>query len=209
MNEVTSVDGLIDAIIDREGGYVNIRPTRAVRPASGSPKRSLAPTVTQARCANSRAPKRSPSIAGSIGSGRASTNWPGAAVSRSRAVRTGRQHGSGGRGHVPAARADRAQSQCQGLSRPDAGWPDRRRDPRRARPVPRGPRGRAARPCFCARSKRSRANVTSAWPNGARPTRPSSTAGWRTALVKRWSAKVTKWRKWKTPRFHPPMEVTQ
>ncbi len=36
---------------------------------------------------------------------------------------------------------------------------------------------------LCARSRRSRANATSAWPSAGQPMRRSFTAGWRTGLV--------------------------
>ena len=49
----------------------------------------------------------------------------------------------------------------------------------RARRFPRRSRGqvRAARPCCCARSKRSRASATSASPSAGQPMRPFFTAG--------------------------------
>ena len=48
-----------------------------------------------------------------------------------------------------------------------------------------------ARPCCCARSRRCRASATSASPNGAQPMRRSFTAGSRTGLVSAESACVT------------------
>jgi lysozyme family protein len=43
----------------------------------------------------------------------------------------------------------------------------------------------AARPCCFARSRRCRGSVTCALPSDARPTKPFSTAGWPTGLVTR------------------------
>ena len=108
------------------------------------------------------------------------------AARRRRAVRHRRQHGAGGRRHLPAARADRAQPQRQGLSRPGARRPHRRRARwPRSTPSSRRAGSAAARPCCCARSRRCRASATCAWPSAGRPTRRSSTAGWRTGLVNR------------------------
>ena len=70
-----------DRRADRARGRLSsaIRPTRAARPASGSPKRSRGRTATPGRCASCRARKRRRSTGASTGCGRASTRSPSAA----------------------------------------------------------------------------------------------------------------------------------
>ena len=177
---------LIDALIDREGGYVDhpadkggptcFGITEAVARAHGyaGPMRQLPRDEAAAiyrrlywlRPRFDEVAKRSARIA-------------------ARAVRHRRQHGAGGRRDLPPARADRAQPQRRGLSRPDA------RRPRSARRTLaaldaflalRGT-GAAAKPSCCARSRRSRASATCASPSAAPPMRLSSTAGSRTGSV--------------------------
>jgi hypothetical protein len=110
--------GLIDALIEREGGYVN-------NPADKGGATNFGITEAVARAngyagpmRDCRARRRRRSTSGSTGCARASTRSPSAARARGRAVRHRRQHGPGGRRDLPAARADRAQPQRQGLSRP-------------------------------------------------------------------------------------------
>ena len=103
---------------------------------------------------------------------------------RRRAARHRRQHGAGGRRHLPSARAHRAQPQRQGLSRPGPRRAHRPDDTDRARLLPPAARqAAAARPSCCARSRRFRASATSASPSAGPPMRRSFTAGSRTGLV--------------------------
>ena len=186
MDHSLNVDRLIDALIDREGGYVDhpadkggptcFGITEAVARAQGYagamrqlPREEAAAIYRRLYWLRPRfdeVAKRSPRT-------------------RRRVVRHRRQHGTGGRRDLPPACADRAQPQRRRLSRP--------RPRRPHRPTHAGapstpscgcaaPRP-AARPCCCARSRRCRASATSASPSAAQPMRPSSTGGSRTGLV--------------------------
>ena len=179
------VDGMIDGLIEREGGYREpsrrqgradlLRDHRGRRPgpwlrrgdAQPAARRSggdippallARPRFDQVASARHRS-RRSCST-------RASNMGPAVAAD------------------LPAAGADRAQPQRRGLCRPDTRRS--RRTARRSQALDAflAARGRAAaRPCCCARSRRSRASATCASPSAARPTRHSSMAGWRTALA--------------------------
>ena len=180
------IDRLIEALIEREGGYVNHPadrggPTRfgiteAVARAHGYRGRD-APAA--ARRGDGDLP---PALlaAAALRRGRQAR-----AAHRRRTVRHRRQHGAGGRRDLPPARADRAQPQRQGLSRSGSRRPHRRRArwPRSTASSTRAASA-AARPCCCARSRRCRASAISAWPSAARPMRPFSTAGWRTGSAR-------------------------
>ena len=191
MDDVMDVDGLIDALIEREGGYVD-------HPADKGGPTCFGITQAVARAHGYAGPMRQLPRSEAVAIYRrlywlrprldevAEAQRP----ARRRAVRHRRQHGPGGRDHLPPARADRAQPQRQGLSRPDARRAHRPGDARRARYLPRRSAGRAAaRPCCCARSRRSRASATCASPSAGQPMRRSSTAGSRTGLV---SAELTR-----------------
>ena len=185
MDGGTGIDDLLDGLIEREGGYVNHPAdrggptcwgiTEAVARAHGYrgsmrnlPRAEAARHLPAAVLASPQARRGRGAIAGD----------------RRRAVRHRRQHGPGGRHHLPAARADRAQPHRPRLPRPHPRRPHRPGDPERARRLLRRPRAQAAaRRCCCARSRRSRASATSAWPSAGPPTKPSFTAGLRTGLV--------------------------
>ncbi len=142
MDEATSVDGLIDGIIDREGGYSNhpadkggadlFRHYRSGRPGA---------RLCAARCANCRERKRRPSIAGFIGYGRASTRSPGAAGG-CRASCSTPASTWGRRSPSPSSSGRSPRSTATPADYPDL-TPDGRvgaGDARRARPLPRAAR---------------------------------------------------------------------
>ena len=127
MHEASEVDQMVDALIEREGGYVN-------HPADKGGPTCFGITEAVARAHGYAGPMRQLPRDGSGGDlpaallaaaalrrGRAAQR-----ARRGRAVRHRRQHGSGGRSDLPPARADRAQPQRQRLSRPRARRPHRR-----------------------------------------------------------------------------------
>ena len=121
MDEVVNVDALIEALLDREGGYVD-------HPADKGGPTCFGITEAVARAHGYAGPMRQlpradavPSIGGFIGCGRDWTRLRAGAEGGRGAVRHRGQHGPGGRCDLPPARAHRAQSRRQGLSRPDTG----------------------------------------------------------------------------------------
>ena len=185
MEEALSVDQLIDSLIDREGGYVN-------HPADKGGPTCFGVTEAVARAHGYAGPMRNLPRAEAAAIYRR-IYWlrprfdevaRRSATARGRAVRHRGQHGPGGRRDLRPARADRAQPQWRRLSRPGPRRPHRRTHAwRPSTPSSRCAAKPAARPSCCARSRRSRASATSAWPSGGQPTRRSFTAGSRTGLV--------------------------
>ena len=198
MEDECDVDRLIDELIEREGGYR--QPSR--RQGRADLFRDHRGGGARARLCRADAPAPARGSGGDLpppllAAPALRRDREAQPAPRRRAVRHRRQHGAGGRRHLPSARADRAQPQRQGLSRPGPRRAHRPDDAVRARRLPRarsspavGMAGAtnkepAARPCCCARSKRCRASATSASPSAGQPTRRSSMAGWRTGLVSR------------------------
>ena len=185
MDDRLDAEGLVDAVIDREGGFVD-------NPADKGGPTCFGITQAVARAHGYAGPMRlfprSEAVAIYLRlywlRPRLDEVAARSAPPRRRAVRHRRQHGPGGRRYVPPARADRAQPQRHGLSGPDPRRPCGTGDARRARCISADPRTKAAaRPCCCARSKRSRASATFASPSAGQPMRRSSMGGWRTGSV--------------------------
>ena len=193
--------GLIDGLIEREGGYVN-------HPAdSGGPTRF---GITEA-------------VARAHGYAGAMAQLPreeAAAIYRRlywlrprfdeiarRAPRVAAELFDTGANMGPAVATTFLQRALTALNRNGRDYPDLAPDGRigDGRPWPRSTASSkraasaAARPCCCARSKRCRASATSASPSAGPPMRPSSTAGSRTGLVNDESHEVDEV---EDPRFH-------
>ena len=117
MEQVVDVDRLIDALIEREGGYVD-------HPADKGGPTCFGITEAVARAHGYAGPMRQlPRERGGgdlptavLAAAAASTSRRSAAAAhRRRAVRHRRQHGPSGRRDFPPARADRAQPQRQAI----------------------------------------------------------------------------------------------
>ena len=184
MDDAVDVDRLIDALIDREGGFVDhpadkggptcFGITEAVARAHGYagpmrhlPRREAAAIYRRLYWLRPRfdeVARRSPRLAADCST--PASTWD------------------------PRSPSTFLQRALTALNRNGQDYPDLTPDGRigadasRARRLPRRAWHRAsARPCCCARSRRCRASATFASPSGGQPTRRSFMGGWRTGSV--------------------------
>ena len=121
-----NVAAMIEALIEREGGYVN-HPADKGGPTCWGITEAVARAHGYSGAMRQLPREEAAGIYRRLYWLRPRLHEVAQALGRDRrrTVRHRRQHGAGGRGHLPAAGADRAQPQWPGLSRPDARRPHR------------------------------------------------------------------------------------
>jgi hypothetical protein len=153
MDGLVDIDALIDALIDREGGYAN-------RAADKGGPTCFGITEAVARAQGYAGPMRQLPRADAAAIYRR-IYWlrPRLDEVAKRSQRVAAELFDTGVNMGPAVAitflqsAHRAQPQCVGLSRPDAGWPRRPGYARRARRISRPPWSKQRRNCVAARAR--------------------------------------------------------
>jgi hypothetical protein len=186
MDQAADVDGLIDALIDREGGYVDHAADRGGPTCFG-----ITEAVARAH-GYAGAMRRLPRSEATAIYRRLYWLRPRFDEIAKRSARIAAELFDTGVNMGPAVATTFLQRALTALNRGGSDYPDLTPDGRigpphwpRSTPSWQCAARAAARLCFCVRSRRSRANAICASPSAGRPTRRSFMAGWRTVLVRK------------------------